>query len=101
MEEAPKIELKNAEEAENAEKRSDWRDLKEQSIVQAQTMIDAVEGFSDLGAEQQADSLEIILSELVDDNNNRFTAEVIALQLSITRETARHESEMEKLGVAA
>ncbi|MCD5381490.1 MAG: hypothetical protein LR008_02845 [Candidatus Pacebacteria bacterium] len=98
MEGAPKSEPDNIESVEN---QADWRELKKQAIVHAQEMIDAIKDFSSLDDEQQALSLESILSELADDNKNRFTAEVIALQLSITKENARHSEQMEKLEAAA
>lgn len=85
----------------NIESLSDWRELREAAPQQASGLISEIVGFETMEADDQIEALKNVLLDLQSDNQNRFVAEAVAVQLSIIIENERFSNRIAQLEMAA
>lgn len=84
----------------NIESLSAWRELKEAAPQQASNLISEIAGFETMEADEQVEALKGLLLSLQSDNQNRFVAEAIAVQLSIIIENEKFSNRIAQLEMA-
>jgi ribosomal protein L19 len=76
-----------------------WRLLEAEASSQAEKMTEGIDGFENLQPDEQVESLKILMSELTEDNHNRFIIEVLAKRATAIKATEEYRKIMEGLGI--
>ncbi len=80
---------------------SDSEQLKGEAPMEAKKLMEEIDGYEEMSDSEKVNALKGLLPELVDDNENRFIADVIANHIAVTETHAKFTADMEKLGQPA
>lgn len=72
------------------EKLGEWRSKKDNAPAEARELIGQIVGYETMSLNEKVAALNALLHELAEDNQNRYVAEAVAVQLSILKENERH-----------
>ncbi|MCB9814615.1 hypothetical protein H6784_04330 [Candidatus Nomurabacteria bacterium] len=85
----------------NVESLVAWRELKSEAPAQAERLMAQIDGFEEMELKDKIAELKQLLSELSDNNDNRFLVEEIAKRVSVMEEHSRHSSRLAELQLTA